>query len=337
MFTILDLLKASLPQSILEASLKSMSESYRKKYYRGQSVRIALTTCQRDPQGDEQKSALEYYDSVMADVDKTFKAKLAELMKSNSACFIELLRLSGFPEGILCTSGVYQTIILAYVHVHSMSDHLRTICLDSPDLLHNLEAYSKLLAVFTPNIISEILKEIKKQEGELATDINKICMTQFCSFSQVLASLMQPNSVEFMKLQLFAIMKAAIVETDVSKWSPGNFETMKNCVVSILGNTKIVPSQKLEFLMQFVPKMIKLLEESTIWKPENTCFHGSFRLMFEAIHSFSMPGFVDSADYTTALQKFSESGFPHTLQDLSKFLTVNLWDNYNRLKDLKDQ
>jgi hypothetical protein len=333
MIAILDLLKALLLQSIIEESLKSMSKADRKKYDCGQSVRIALTTCLRSPQCDEQKSDLEYYKSVMADVDKTFKTKLAELMKSNSACFIELLRLSGFPDVILCRSNVYHTIMLAYVHVNSMSNHLRTICLDSPDLLRHLEAYSNLLVVFTPDIISEILKELGKTKDELATEINKVCMTQFYSFSQIFASLIQPTSVEFMKLRAFAILNAAIVEKDVSKWSEDNFETMRSCVVSILGNTKIVPLQKLEFIMQFVPKMIKLLEESTIWKPENTCFHGSFRPMFEAIHTFSHPGFLKTEDYTTALQKFSESGFPHTLQELSKFLTVNLWDNYNRLKD----
>ena len=333
MIAILSLLKALLIQSFLEASLKSMSDADHKKYDCGESVRKKLTTCQRGPQSEDEEAARDYYDSVMADVDKTVKAKLAEI-KSNSDCFIELLRLSGFPEVILSCSNIYQIIILAYVHIKSMSDHLRTIRSESPDLLRQLEAYSKLLAVFTPSIISEFLQEIKKQESDLVRDINIVCFSCFSSFDQVFASLMQSTSVEFMKYRAFALLNAAMVETDVSKWSPVHFETMKNCVVSILGNTRLTILQKLEFIMQFVPKMIEMLEKSSLWKTDGLFFGENFRIMFDNIIPFSCLGFVNSADYTTVLHMFPNFGFPPTLQELSAFMNSKLWDNYTRLKYL---
>ena len=333
MIAILVLLKALLLRSVLEAMLQAMSEDDRRKYHHGENVRKALTTCQRRPQNDLQQSALDYYDSVKADVDEKLKAKLAGI-KSNADCFIELLRLSGFPEAILCSLNVYQPIILAYVHIKSMSDHLRTIRKDSPDLLSQLEAYSKLLAVFTPSIISEILREIKKQESDLVRDINTVCVMQFCSFSQVLAGLMQPNSVEFIKLRAFALLNAAMVETDVSKWSPDIFKTMKDCVVFILGNATLTTLQKLEFIMMFVQMLINLLEKTSLWKTDGFFFGENFRIMFDTITPFSRLGFVISADYTTVLQKFPDSEFPAALKDFSSFLNSKLWDNYTRLKYL---
>lgn len=326
------LLNGLLLRSILEAMLQAMSEDDRKKYYYGESVRKALTTCQRRPQNDREKSALDYYDSVKADVDEKLKAKLAGI-KSNADCFIELLRLSGFPEVILCASGVYQTIILAYVHIKSMSDHLLRIRLDSPELLHKLEAYSKLLAVFTPSIISEILREILGVNGSyLVRDINDVCFTCFFSFDQVFASLMQPNSVEFMKLRAFALINAAMVETDVSKLSPDNFETMRICVVSILGNAKLSTSQKLEFIMMFVKMLINLLEKTSLWKTDGLFFGENFRIMFDNIMPFSQLGFVDSADYTRVLQNFPDSEFPAALKELPAFLNSRLLQNYTRLR-----
>ena len=334
MIAILALLQALLFKSVLEAMLQAMSEADRRKYDHGENVRKILSSCSRGPQNDLEKDALKYYTSIMADVEEKVKARLAEISESNSYCFIEVLRLSGFPKVMLNNSNVYQTIILVYAHIKSMSNHLQTICLDSPDLLCQLEAYLKLLAAFTPNIISEILKELPKTENELTRDINAVCVTSFYSFSQFFASLMQPTSVEFKKIHAFALLNAAMHEKDVSKWSPVHFETMKNCVVSILENTKISRLQKVEFIMQLVPKLIKLLEESTIWKDDKTCFHGNFRIMFEVIHVFSRPGFFDSADYTSVLHKFPNSVFPPTLQELPAFVKYKLQDNYNRLKHL---
>jgi len=334
MIAIKALLKVLFFRSILEATLQAMSEADRRKYDHGESVSKILSSCRRGPQNDLEKDALKYYTSIMADVEEKVKARLAEISESNSDCFIEVLRLSGFPDIVLDSSNVYQTIVFACVHIKSMSDHLRTIRSDSPVLLRQLEAYSKLLVAFTPSIIWEILKELGMKEDKLTADINTVCVTSFYSFSQFFASLMQPTSVEFKKIHAFALLNAAMHEKDVSKWSPDHFEIMKNCAVSILENTKISPLEKVEFIMQLVPNLIKLLEESTIWKEDKTCFHGNFRLMFEVMHGFSRPGFLQAADYTTVLQKFPDSGFPPTLQELPAFMKSKLQDNYNRLKHL---
>jgi hypothetical protein len=85
--------------------------------------------------------------------------------------------------------------------------------------------------------------------------------------------------------------------------------------------------------MQLVPKLIQLLEGSTIWKEDKTFFHGSFRPMYESIGCFANPGFVDIVDYTKVLVQFPKSGFPLTLQELPAFLKSKLCDNYDKLKD----
>jgi hypothetical protein len=112
---------------------------------------------------------------------------------------------------------------------------------------------------------------------------------------------------------------------------------MKNCVVSILGNTKLTALQKLEFIMGFVPKLVQLLEGSTIWKQDKNLFHGSFHTMYESIKCVANPGFFEVDDYKTVLEKFPMSGFPPTLKELPAFVKSKLWDNFIKLKDLKDQ
>lgn len=332
MAAILVLLQALLFKSVLEESLKSMSKADRLKYNRGKSVRNILRSCRRGPQDDAQKEAMEYYDSVMANVEEKVKTRLAEISESNSDCFIEVLRLSGFPEVILCRSNVYQTIMFAYTHIKIMSDHLQTIRLDSRELLSQLEVYSKLLAAFSPSIILEILKELGKTENELATDINVVCKTRFYSFHDIFTILMQLNSVEFLRIQAFAILHAAFVETDASNWSETLFGIMKECVCSILGNPKLGDLMKIEFIMEFVPKLVKLLEETSFWKESQVFFVENFRVMYDNIYLFSQPGFLLSADYTKVFAKFPNSGFPSTLQELPAFLNSKLFEKYTKLR-----
>jgi hypothetical protein len=71
MIAILTLLQELLSQSVLEALLKSMSKADRRKYDHGESVQKTVVVCRRSPQNDLEKAALEYYNSVMADVDET--------------------------------------------------------------------------------------------------------------------------------------------------------------------------------------------------------------------------------------------------------------------------
>jgi hypothetical protein len=214
-----------------------------------------------------------------------------------------------------------------------MSDHLRIIRLDSPGLLSKLEDYSSLLAAFTPSIISEILKELGKTDVNIVEDLNVGFMTSYHSFHQIFTGLMQPTSVEFKKVRAFALLNAAMHEKDVSRWSPYHFETLTNYVLSILGDSKRSNSQKLEFIMQLVPKLIQLLEKTTLWKADCTFFSKSFRVMFESISCFANPGFFENADYQEGLKQFPMSGFPPTLQELPAFVKSKLWDNYNKLKD----
>ena len=309
-----------------------MSKADRNKYDCGESVRKKLTTCQRRPQNDREKSALEYYNSVMANVEEKVKARLAKISESNSDCFIEILRLSGFPEAILCASGVYQTIMLAYVHIKIMSDHLRTIRLDSRELLSQLQVYSKLLEAFSPRIITEILEDLCKKENDLAKDINDVCRTSFYSFHDIFTILIHLNSVEFLRIQAFAILNAAFVETDSSKWSKTLFEIMKDCVYSILWNPKLTSLNKIEFIMEFVPKLVKLLEETSFWKSDQLFFGENFRIIFDNICIFSQPGFLLPEDYTTVFAKFPQSFFPKTIQELPAFLNSRLLENYTRLR-----
>jgi hypothetical protein len=268
----------------------------------------------------------------MTDVEMQFKARLAEIIRSNSDCFIEILRLSGYPEVILCSSNVYLTIMLAYVHIKSMSDDLRTIRLDSPGLLSQFEDYSSRLAAFTPSIISGILKELGKTDVKLVEDLKVSFMINYFSFNQIFTGLMQPTSVEFKKIHAFALLNAAMHEKDVSKWSPVHFETMKNCVSSILVDTKISALEKLEFIIKYVQKLINMLEKTSLWKTDGLFFGDNFHIMFDNIKLFSQPGFLQSVDYITVLQKFPDSGFPSALQDLPSFLNTKLWENYRKLK-----
>lgn len=334
MIAILALLNALLFRSILEELLKSMPHADRKKYNHGESVSRNLRSFNRDPQSEDESDALKYYNIVMANVEERFQARLAKIIKSKSDCFIEVLRLSGFPEVMLCSSNVYHTIMFAYAHIKSMSNHLQTICLDSPDLLCQLDAYSKLLVAFTSNIISEMIQKLPKTENELVTDINAVYMTGFYSFNQIFEGLIKPSSVEFKKIHAFAILNAAMREEDVSEWSSHHFETMRKCVVSILGDSKLTALQKLEFIMEFVPKLVKLLEETSFWKESQVFFGVDFKIVFDNIRVFSQPGFLQPADYTTVLAKFPKSGFPSTLQELPAFVQSKLWDNYIKLKDL---
>jgi hypothetical protein len=178
------------------------------------------------------------------------------------------------------------------------------------------------------------VKELTKIEVELVTDLNSLCKTRFYSFQQIFAGLMQPNSFEFKVIQAFSLLNAAMVEKDVSRWSRDNFQIMRICVVSILGDSKLTALQKLEFIMEFVPKLVKLLEETSFWKESQVFFGVHFKIMFDNIRVFSRPGFIQPADYTTVLAKFPKSGFPPTLQELPAFVQSKLWDNYNTLKDL---
>lgn len=334
MTAILDLLQVLLFKSVLEASLQAMSEADRQKYDCGEKATKILKFCRKLGRNltEEEKEAVGYYKSVIADGDKTFKTRLAEISESNSDCFIEILRLSGFPTVILCSSNVYMTIMSAYMHIYIMSKNLREIRLDSPDLLNKLDDYSSRLAAFTPSIISEILQELPKAEVELVTDINMVYMTGFCSFHQFFSGLMQPNSFEFKVIQAFSLLNAAMVEKDVSKWSPGNFETMKDCVCAVLGNTRISNLEKLQFIGGFVPKLIKMLEETSLWKSEGVFFSENFRIMFDNIRGFSRPGFLQVQEYTKVLTQFPDSGFPSTLEDLGSFLHINLLEKFDILK-----
>jgi len=332
MIAILMLLQALLFKSVLEAMLQAMSAADRLKYNCGESVSKSLISCRRGPQNEMENNAMAYYNSVMADVKEKVKSRLAEINESNSDCFIEVLRLSGFPDVILCRSNVYQTIILAYLHIKMMSDHLRTIRLDSRELLSQLEVYSKLLEAFSSRIIMEILKELCKTENGLADDINNVCKTSFFSFHDIFTILIQLNSVEFCRIQAFAILNAAFVETDASKWSKTRFEIMKNCVCSILGNPKLVALKKLEFIMEFVTAMIKLLEDTSFWKSDQLFFGDNFRIIFDNIFLFSQPGFLLPEDYTKVLASFPESFFPKTVQELPAFLNSRLLENYKKFK-----
>jgi hypothetical protein len=204
--------------------------------------------------------------------------------------------------------------------------------LDSRELLSQLEVYSKLLEAFSSRIIMEILKELDKTENDLAKDINNVCKTSFYSFHDIFTILIQLNSTEFCRIQAFAILNAAFVETDASKWSKTQFEIMKNCVCSILGNPKLVALKKLEFIMEFVPKLVKLLEETRLWKSDQLFFGDNFRIIFDNICFFSKPGFLLPEDYTKVLEIFPGSFFPKTAQELPAFLNSRLLENYTRLR-----
>jgi hypothetical protein len=107
----------------------------------------------------------------------------------------------------------------------------------------------------------------------------------------------------------------------------------KNCVVAILSTTNITSSEKLRFIVCFVPKLIQLLQETSIWKEELMGFTVPFRHMNNAIFAFACPAYIEQEEYAQVLPQFPESGFPANIRELQAFMKSNLLDKYKQLND----
>ena len=104
-----------------------------------------------------------------------------------------------------------------------------------------------------------------------------------------------------------------------------------------LSNPKNSSLQKLELILTISPKLRQFLEESDLLK--KVLFKCGNQSNITVIcreiffNAGSFPELIDQSAYTTALLKFTSSGFPPLLADLPSFLKANLLDKYETLND----
>jgi hypothetical protein len=317
--------------SFLSKSLLSMSEHEKKRYEHGKNVQMRISVFRREITAAKDKEALLFYKSVISKVNEQVKAKQAEIGDCALNQFIAYLLFSGYPEGILDRSDVYKTILDLYNYIKSVSEGLREVALNRLDLSDRLDAYRKLLDAFDTVIISDILELLGKTKEQLVRDLNERQQKRHFTLSQFSSDLLHPHMFDFKTLQVFAAINQAMTEKDVSKLS-SDFEIWMNYLLEILGTSTVQPSRKIEFIIQFVPKLVNFLEKTTVWRTSDLIYHHFLQIVFPNIAFFAKLGSIEKTDYNEVLKKFPRSGFPPTLGELSAFFESNLLVKFRELK-----
>ena len=325
------LLEVLLLKSLLDAYLKSISGAERAKFVQGGQI-YSMST-------DEGNDATKFYNETVKMLQRQVKERQAEIGDSIFAQLIELLRLSGYPDHLLIQHDVLQTIVNVYMHLKSISDGLLSTNPATPNLLKNLDVYSKLLAGFDREIVSIILQRLVKTDNDLVQALNATNpSSSHDKLSQFWSDLVCPHSADFKFIQACGIMNVARSEPNPIKLS---FQLEK--LSQIIDNLSHFPDGTttdllMNMLFTLVPAYSSFLGETSVWK--NPCAKISDSLFRKIDAAFiqiaqMIPRFVSQKDYADQLQKFPSSGFPLLRNDLHRFVREILLKKYDAVHNIK--
>ena len=324
-------LEVLLLKMLLGDYLKSISAADRQKFLHGEQINCFPS---RSPtQSDDGVEAYKYYEDVVKVVQKQVKKRLVEIGESPFQQFIQILRLSGYPEKILVQDDIFQTIRNAYDHLKSESERLKSIDCAIPDLLKKLDAYSKLLKAFDREIISVILQRLFIKEETLVNYVNETHSMSFANLSLVLLDLMQSGSFEFKLFEALGTLSLAKSEQDPLRLR-SELQNLSKIVEWLSSDTRVCQGVFMKMLLTLAPDFIQFLEKTNVWKDSRTDMQRSFWNIYAAFLKIAqyVSKIVTQDDYATELQKFPSSGFPPQLRDILDFFRVNLLQKYEDLK-----
>jgi hypothetical protein len=333
-----NLLKVLLLKSLLHAYLKSISEDERAKFVEGEQINSVGHTIQNQKLTDAKKDAVKFYIETREILQRQVKERQVEIGESIFAQFVEILRLSGYPDELLIREDIFQTIVNIYTHLKRVSDGLLSTNPATPNLLQKLDMYSKLFAGFDREIVSFILKWLVKKDDELVQALNATNpSSSHNKLSQFWSDLVCPHSADFKFIQACGIMNVARSEPNPIKLG---FQLEK--FSQIINNLSHLPDGTttkllMNMLFMLVPAYSSFLEETIVWKTDPAKIDDSLRKIDTAFIQIAqmIPRFVLQKDYANQLQKFPSSGFPPLLEHLRVFVREILFKKYDAEHKLK--
>jgi hypothetical protein len=336
-----NLLKVLLLKSLLHAYLKSISEDERAKFVEGEQIYSIGHAIQDQKLTDAKKHAVKFYRETRDMLQRQVKERQVKIGESIFAQFVEILRLSGYPDELLIREDIFQTIVNIYMHLKRVSDGLLSTNPATPNLLQKLEMYSKLLAGFDREIVSFILQRLFKKDEVLVQALNATNpSSSHDKLSQFWSDLVCPHSADFKFIQACGIMNVARSEPNPIKLS-----CQLEKFAKIIENLACFPHGTttellMNMLFTLVPAYSSFLGETSVWK--NPCAKISDSLLRKIDTAFiqiaqTIPRFVLllQEDYANQLQKFPSSGFPHLREHLHGFVREILLKKYDAEHKLK--